>query len=548
MPPPVDALPRERQLDPDAWLSVTAWTIVVWSCTQVLLFSHGRDQAIYATVADALLGGSMPYQDAWDFKPPGIYLVYALAQAVFGKTMLAPRLLEVAGLLGMVFGMRRLAHTFFGARRVGLVGGALAAFIHAQFDFWHTGQPETFGGFLTIAALVLTSEDLGRRRRVFGHAAVGVLFGLAFLLKPPLAGGALVAAMYLARGEYDRTGKALAAAGPVGVIALGSVLPIALCAGWFALRGAWPALHWTFFEFTPGYTKLSWTHGSAGQMFYYGLEEAFFRFSALAAFGVIAAAVMRPIHGREREGIFLLLGVISIQVAGIAMQGKFFQYHYGATVPLVAFFGGLGLYKLYRRCVTGGSGALLAFAAFVVVGATMRTAVRDLGSVWERALHRTSFLLRTSPLKTRELLDKKLYRVADYDLDANRRVAMELRQRTAPGEAVFVWGFEPGIYWLAERRVPTRFIYNVPQRARWGRDATRHELLSALERDPPRVIVVQHGDRFWWVTGDDYDSAEALRAFAELDAMLRDHYSLATTVSDFDVYERKADMERARAP
>ena len=36
------------------------------------------------------------------------------------------------------------------------------------------------------------------------------------------------------------------------------------------------------------------------------------------------------------------------------MQGKFFAYHYSATLPLVAFLAGLGLYKLWRRCLMGG--------------------------------------------------------------------------------------------------------------------------------------------------------------------------------------------------
>ncbi len=75
--------------------------------------------------------------------------------------MLASRLLEVIGLLAMVFGFRALAGTFFGSPRVGVVAGALAALIHAQLEFWHTGQPETYGGYLTVAALVLTVRRRG---------------------------------------------------------------------------------------------------------------------------------------------------------------------------------------------------------------------------------------------------------------------------------------------------------------------------------------------------------------------------------------------------
>jgi hypothetical protein len=543
VPPPaaeaVDALPRQRVADPDFWLTVLAWVTIALSCLQILLMSFGRDQGIYAVVANGLLHGKMPYRDLWDFKPPGIYFVYALAQAVFGRSMLAPRLLEVAGLLGMVVAFRSLAGTFFGLQRVGIIGGALAALIHAQLGFWHTGQPEAFGGFLTAYAVVLTVSDPNRRRAWIAWAGAGALFGFAFLLKPPLGGGALVCAAYLAQREYRRTSRRLAALWPVLVVGLASLVPIGAVLLWFKLRGAWPALYWTFIHFTPGYTRLGWHQQGAASAFYYGLEEAFFHFSALAAFGVIAALVIRPTHTREREGLFLLFGIISVHIAGIAMQGKFFQYHYSATLPLIAFIAGLGLYKLWRRCLPGGAGGMIAFASFLVVAALMRTAVRDLpGSFWWRSMVRMEYLLGKTSYSSRELLDHELYYVADYNLDADRRVAMDIAQNTPKNAHIYVWGFEPVIYWIARRKPSSRFIYNVPQRVTWQRWYARQQLMQDLERHPPDVIVVEKNDVFSWVTGDRRDSARALETFPELQELIEEHYKRDKQIEDFTLYNR----------
>lgn len=541
VPPPAEAIQPDRVVDPDGWLVITSWVVIALSAAQILLLSFGRDQGIYATVADGILRGQMPYRDVWDFKPPGIYVVYALAQALFGKTMLAPRLLEVAGLIGMIFGFMRLSEVFFGVKRVGVVGGAVAALIHAQLEFWHTAQPETFGGFLTVWALVLTAAEGKRSRRLWRWLAIGALFGCAFLLKPPLGGGAIVCALFLSRDEWAREGKWQAAVLPFAVIAVGSLFPIAACGLWFKMRGAWDALSWTLFEFTPGYTKLGWTNRSAPEMFYWGTEELFFRFSALAAAGFIAAIVIRPMHESERRGLFLLLGVIAIHLAGIALQGKFFQYHYAATLPLLALLGGLGLYKLWRRTLGTGATGVVAFMAFVMVATSMRIAVRDLGSFWDRAVLRTGYLLRMGPINSRELLDKELYRVADYNLDADRQVALEVQRRTAPGTKIFVWGFEPGIYWMSDRQASTRYIYDVPQRVSWGRERARAELIAELKQNPPALFITQRGDRFTWVTGDDYDSAEALVHFPELLRIVSDDFELAVTIEDFDVYTRKGE-------
>ena len=538
VPPSADAIQRDRVLDPDAFLNVLCWVVIALSCLQILLLSFGRDQSIYAVVADGILSGRMPYRDVWDFKPPGIFLLYALAQALFGKTMMAPRLLEVAGLLSMVIAFMTLSERLFGLRRIGLVGGALAALIHAQLEFWHTGQPETFGAYFTVWALVLTVADVGRKRRWVREIGIGVLFGCAFLLKPPLGGGALVSAAYLARAERVETGSVWKGIRTIAVIGAASLIPIALVVIWFRARGAWDAMHWTLFVFTPGYTQLGWTDRGAPEMFYWGLEELFFRFSALLAAGFIATLVMRPLHGREREGLFLVLGVVSVHLAGIAMQGKFFQYHYAATLPLVALLAGLGLYKLWRRCIAAGAGGMLAFVAFVVVAASMRTAVRDLGSFWSRSVTRIAFALGQSAVESRELLDKELYRVADYNLDANRRVALAVQREVSENASIFVWGFEPGIYWIAERKPASRFIYDVPQRVPWVRDRARAELMSELEKSAPAAIVVQHGDRFPWVTGDSDDSADALRNFPALLEYLRAHYTIDKTIEDFDIYLR----------
>ncbi len=544
VPPPaadaVDALPRQRVTDPDFWLQVLAWLTIAFACLQILLMSFGRDQGIYATVADGILHGKMPYRDLWDFKPPGIFLVYALAQAVFGRSMLAPRLLEVAGLLGMVVAFRSLAGKFFGLQRIGIIGGALAALIHAELGFWHTGQPEAFGGFLTAYALVVTVGDYNRRRAWIAWAGMGAIFGFCFLLKPPLGGGALVCAAYLARREFQRTARRRSAVWPVLVAGLGSLVPIAAVLLWIKLRGAWPAFDWTFFHFTPGYTRLSWHGQNPAGMLYYGLLEAFFKFSALAAFGVLAAFIIRPLHTREREGLYLVLGIISVQIAGIVMQAKFFQYHYSATLPFIAFIAGLGLYKLWRRCLPGGAGGVLAFASFLVVAAYMRTAVTDLpGSFWHRSMVRMEYLLGKTSYSSRELLDRELYYVADYNLDADRRVALDIAQNTPKNARIYVWGFEPVIYWISQRQPSSRFIYDVPQRARWQRAYARQLLLQDLHRHPPDVIVVERNDVFSWVTGDNRDSAHALETFPKLDKLIDEHYRQTKRIEDFTLYERK---------
>src|SRR5688572_10040048 len=221
VPPAAEVVPRLQVRDPDAWLRLACWIVVGLSALQILMFPFGRDQGIYALVGEGILRGQVPYRDLWDFKPPGIFFVYGLSQGIFGKSMLAPRLVEVLGLVAIVLSSARLGETFFGSRTAGMLGGAVAALVHAQLEFWHSGQPETFGGVLTFLGLVLTTTDGKRTRKSLRFLGVGALFGCAALLKPPLGGGALVCAAYLAKREQQVAGGARAGVRAVLVIVAG---------------------------------------------------------------------------------------------------------------------------------------------------------------------------------------------------------------------------------------------------------------------------------------------------------------------------------------
>lgn len=539
--PTADVVPRLAIRDPDQWLAILCWLVVAFASLNILLYSFGRDQGIYAVVADAIAKGGMPYRDAWDFKPPGIFLVYALAQGLFGKSMLAIRLLEVVGLVATVFGLQRLAQVFLDRPRAGLVCGAVAALVHAELEFWHTAQPETFGGFLTVAALVVVTLEPSKRRQWLVPVGMGALFGACALLKPPLGGGVLVCSAYLLTREQARSpgAKWQVLLRTLTLVGVGFALPIVLVLGWIAARGAWPAFWWTFHDFVPGYTKLNWSRAHAPGMLYYALEEAFLKFSALSAFGVIACIAMTPLHAREREGIYLVLGIIAIQLTGIVMQGKFFPYHYAATLLLIAFLAGIGLYKLFRRCLIAGPGSLLALASFVVVAIDMRDGARDLPQYFsERVQMRLSFLMRRAPFLSRADLDRELSYVADYNLDADRAVAMDIRSRTGSSDPVFIWGFEPSTYFLAERPLASRFTYSVPQRTPWQRDFSRRELLKDLSVNRPKVIVVQRRDVFPSVTGSPLDSRDELPNFPELKSLIDTQYRLAREIEDFQIFER----------
>ena len=64
------------------WLLVAALACVLRAPVAALPFE--RDEGEYAYIAQRWLAGDVPYRDAFDQKPPGVFLFYAAAFAVGG--------------------------------------------------------------------------------------------------------------------------------------------------------------------------------------------------------------------------------------------------------------------------------------------------------------------------------------------------------------------------------------------------------------------------------------------------------------------------------
>ena len=91
---------------------------------------------------------------------------------------------------------------------------------------------------------------------------------------------------------------------------------------------------------------------------------------------------------------------------------------------------------------------------------------------------------------------------------------------------------EPAAY----RPPATRYLYNVPQRAAWARQAARDALMRDLAASPPAAIVVELHDVFPSVTGDAIDSRDTLGGFPELAGLIEQRYELAVRIEDFEIY------------
>jgi len=530
----------------DAALVIVSLATITYLLLILLTFRYGRDQGIYAVVGDVVLSGGAPYRDAWDFKPPFIYFIYAGARGLFGPGMIAIRLVEALGLVSLVIAFAVLSRRFVGNWRAGLVGATLAVFLHVKLEFWHTAQPESFGGIIVAWAIVCSTyvaQGASRESRFRQYGAwfgTGALYTIAALLKPPLGGGFVISLGFVLAQQRRMLAPAERTRGLLGVCAafgLGAAAILGAMLSFFAFKGSLAELYETFFVFTPEYTGLGFEPSKLPAFLADAVRQGVTGFSFLVPLGLAFLAGLSSRGDRAVSCILQVLGVVAIQLLGVAMQAKFFDYHYGASLPLLSLLAGWGLWKLWERVFTD---PFRVAATVLLVGLLVHDAPKQPtpaeGSTEAKLYARTQLLLGNRSSAVLDWLHSK----GDVSFGANVEMARWLRDNTDDDDTVFIWGFEPMVYDLAGRRFASRYIYNVPQRLEWpGSNAARAELMSDLHRNQPDVVLVTRGDVFTHVTGDRRDSFAMLDEFDELGHFLDVGYRFDGNIQDFMIYTRR---------
>lgn len=494
----------------------------------MLVSPFGRDQGIYAYTAWAWLQGDMPYRDVYVFKPPATIWMHALALWSFGHSMVSIRVLDVLAGLALALGVGSLTRRWTGSEPAAVLAGVASAFVGAEFDYWNTAQTDGWM-ILPIVAAMLVAERVRAQEwpRVVLFGA-GALVGLAALFKYTALAGALPVLVIAWRGGLRH------AVGDAARVGFGVALPFALTAAWLAQHGAIDGFLDSQAGLVPTYVEK--TGVARGLLDVPNRVVWSFTASAPRRFlgiGVLAGLVawVLPGHGAPRRApaVALLLAGLASLVA----QDKYFNYHMLVFVPVAAVGFGVGVERLLRA-----------------VGDRRPRWVRPAAGLLTVVLLATSFFparwvdLVTLAAGPRTLQDQ--WRRPEYVHNAMSVpdalvVADELRRMTSPDERVFVWGYDPIVNFLAERRTVSRFLYNYPFAVAWTDHRYDAELLGALRAAPPAVFVVGSQDATPHVTRNKADSAALFAAFPALRAFVAGRYGEPRAVERYTVYVRRPD-------
>lgn len=446
---------------------------------RLLALPLDRDEGEYAYFAQLLLAGIPPYAQAYNFKMPGIYAVYALMLAAFGQTPTGIHLgLLVADALtiALVF---LLAGRLFGTRVAVIAAATFATLSLSPRLFFPTAHAERFVLAPALAGLLVLLHAIERRRRAW-LVGGGVLLGTAFLVKQSGGAFALFAVLYVLLGTRGDPRGRLAAA---GAIVVGAAAPFAALCVVMVLAGTFANFwFWTFtyaFEYA---TVTSLAHGvdNLGSALRWILPTSYLA-AALAGLGLSALfwdAETRP--GRLFVALLFACSCLATS-AGLYFRNQYFIL----LLPVLAILAGVAVDAVARRLVPVRRRSLRYGLPIALAAVPLLQLV-----YLERAI-----LFTGTPPQVLHAL---------YGLNPfleSVEIARHIRERTLPDDRIAVIGSEPEIYFYARRRAATGYVYTYALMEPQPYAAPmQRQMIREIEANDPKFVVFVKVLSSWLVT------------------------------------------------
>jgi hypothetical protein len=523
------------------WGSVIVLVALLLLGAPSLIYPFGKDQGEYAYIASAFLKNKVIYKDVFNVKPPLTHWLHVVALQLFGHAMMAIRLFDWLWQGAAAVVIFLITALLYQRRWLALWAAVLYGVTYFATDFWHSAQTD---GFITLpVALSLLLFLVALRQDSYGlWLGSGFLLGTAVLLKYPM--GIILPLLLLNLLLIKKPGRAFYGNGLT--ILIGFSLPLLFFLASLMFQGALADFLSIQFGYIPQYnagfiTDKSYLAYTWNLFLYFEETDARIKWfmAVLLAEILLSGTVAEWPH---EQWIIPFWGIAAL--VHLIVQNKYYHYH---MLPLLAPQAMMVVHLAanLRQAAVRFMPRLQPMVATAVI-VTPMLIITQVKSPYQHknivTRYQTLWSIASGDTDLKQYYQRDdfgAYGWGVFSSRANLEVAAYLQQHTTVDEKVFIWAFEPGIYFLAERESASRFIYNFPLYGDFAWPEFRESLIHELEKNKPAIIMVAQNDAQPWLTGTTEDSMAAFQTFTALSDFVQREYEATTVIAQFTIFERK---------
>ena len=519
----------------------------------VLTYPLGRDQGMYANIAQAIRAGGLPFLDMWDIKPPAIYYIYAGGISLFGATPAGLRAIDLVATPFTLFALYHLTAALAGVR-----AARWAMLLFPVFYFTETFASLTQSDSLVtlpmtwavLCGLRAVQSRAGTRQAMAWAFACGALCALVMWFKhyyAIFAAALALAHLWVRLSDKANTDRFASLLKEAGAFAAGGLLVGVPSLIFFASSGILGEML-TIAQGTAEYNAQAFASLSAfwAQMQNY-VEFRLSHWGPLIVMAIsywlLAVGFKRPAASGQRSAdnrqdaaqsnrrfpaIILWLWLIA-GIVFVVIQAKGFDTHWIPLLPPLVMLASAALdswltlfSRIDRRLMLAGvAAAVFLFAGILAKDTWLRawpvlTGQQGLRAYWQG------------------------FQAGDLNAADSLRMARWLEDRTQHGDSVYIWGFRPEIAFMAGLRPATRFQAQFALVGDRYPQAWKQENVDTLWVELPEYVVIVRADNMPWVTGTDRDSNTILaQDYKALEDWLIFNYDRGEEIGNFLTWKRK---------
>lgn len=496
-----------------------------------LTYPFGRDQGFYAYAGKLLLEGKMNYLYVFDIKPPGSHFLFALAQFFAGESMFNIRVLDILWQTLTSFILFLIAFRLTNQKVLSLISSFLYLLLYFRQDYWHTLQADGMLNlpFAVSILLLISSYDKHSFVKIF---LAGILFSMALLFKYTVISFLPLAFIcFLYSNKEIRSIKFK----NILVFFLGISSLAGLTAALYILSGSFNEMINIQFVQTPLYTKIAYETEYAD--FIINQLIRLFTISVYAPliyFSLFAMVLLVLKRKFDFTNALLMSWVIS-SLFSLIIQWKFYYYHFHVITPALSL--GAVLFVSSAQMYINKSKRKLLLAGFSIIfaGFIAFASKPYLGN------YETLFSFLSGKQTLKEVYIKNGFTTDSVFMINKSFDAVDfVNQNTGQDDKIYVWGYDPLIYYLSGRKCVSRFVYNIPLLWKGENRELRKEFMYEMNKSNPKLILVESGDPLYFISGYNEDSKRLLERFPEFREFISAKYIFRKSIDDYDFYELKS--------